>query len=468
MVVFVSLLRVTSLAAAQTDPRTDASAHFQRGTDLFNEGRYDAALAEFQRAYDIAPAPPVLYNLARVHAELGHPVEAAHAYARYLSEGGGTLPAARRAEVERALETQRERIGHLRVESNVAGAVVSVDGIDVATTPLSEPLELGSGSHAIGVRAPGYLGVTRDVSIAGTVDASLAVELRREVEPRGTLRIASTLPGVTVRLDGREVGTTPLGATFPVPAGDHDVTGTRAGYLADARRVHVDEGAEVEVTLAVAPDPDAPAETLSPLELSLPDAPALVRVDGEPVVGTSVRVRIGPHRLTVEVTEREPWASDITLEQDRPLHLAPPLTWTPAERASRVGSAETQRTAGVALTVSGLVLLAVGVPLLIWNESEIASTDAAVVRLNAEIAAMCMPIGPRCDALAAQGAALRASADTQNTLRGLSLGLTVLGAAVGGTGLALWISAPSSDAIDAAAHATLRLGPTGVVLDGTF
>lgn len=455
-------------AMAQSDPRADASAHFERGTDLFNEGRYDAALAEFDRAYEIAPALPVLYNLARVHAELGHPVEAARAYQRYLTEGGDTLPAARRTEVEQALARQRDRIGHLRVEANVEGAIVSVDGNDVATTPLTAPIDLGSGSHAIGVRAPGYEGVTREISIAGTVEASLVVELRREIEARGTLHVTASLAGVTVRIDGREVGTTPLAATFPVPIGVHEVSGERPGYLADSRQVQVDEGADVDVALHVEPDPDAPPETMGELTLRVPDAPLVVRIDDEAMLGRELHLRIGVHRITVEVSERTPWTSEITIDRESPLRLAPPLAWLPDERAERIGASEGQRTAGIALVVSGLALLAVGVPLTLWNESEIAHTDAAIVQLNRDYAAMCMPIGPQCDALAAQGAALRSSADTENTLRWVSITTATLGAIAGATGLVLWMTAPSADAIDEAAHAALRVGPASVSVEGTF
>lgn len=465
----VVVLTAASSAAAQTDPRAEASAHFERGTDLFNEGRYDAALAEFDRAYEIAPALPVLYNLGRVHAELGHPVEAARAYERYLSEGGDTLPAARRTEVEQALARQRDRIGHLRVEANVEGAIVSVDGNDVATTPLAEPIEVGSGTHSIGVRAPGYERVTRDVSIAGTVEASLRVELRREIEARGTLRVGSPLAGVTVQIDGHEVGTTPLAATLPVPAGDHDVTGARAGYLPDTRRVHVDEGAEVEVTLRLAADPSAPPESMGELHLALPHAPFVVHVDDEPMLGDHLELRIGPHRITIEVADRQPWSGEVTIERSAAHELAPPLEWVPEQRAARTGAADTQRAAGIGMSFAGAALLLIGGPLTIWNELQISATDSRVTQLNRDYASMCVPYVPSvCDPLRSEGDSLQASRGTQDTLRWVSIGTTAIGGVLGIVGLALWATTPSHAEIDAAAHATLRLTPGGLAVDGTF
>ena len=50
-----------------------------------------AALAELSRAYELVPRHEVLYNIGRVEVQLGHPVEAARAYERYLAEGGDAV-----------------------------------------------------------------------------------------------------------------------------------------------------------------------------------------------------------------------------------------------------------------------------------------------------------------------------------------------------------------------------------------
>ena len=131
-----------STAAAEEDPRVRAAAHFDRGITFFNEERYDAALAELARAYELAPAHQTLYNLARVHAALGHAVEATRAYERYLQEAGEEIDARRRREAQAALDEQRARVGHLMVRVDVSGATIAVDGVDVATTPLNVPIPL--------------------------------------------------------------------------------------------------------------------------------------------------------------------------------------------------------------------------------------------------------------------------------------------------------------------------------------
>src|SRR5690348_12705741 len=69
------LLACAQPAAAATEPGAPdrsvraARSHFQRGVVLYRSGAYDAALAEFSRAYDAAPNYRILYNLAQIQAQ---------------------------------------------------------------------------------------------------------------------------------------------------------------------------------------------------------------------------------------------------------------------------------------------------------------------------------------------------------------------------------------------------------------
>lgn len=448
----------------------EANEHFERGIALFNEGRFDAALAEFQRAYEVSPAYPVLYNVGRVWAELGRPVEAARAFESYLREGGEAIAAGRRLEVEALLSRELARIGRVGVEANVPGSIVSIDGIDVATTPLAAPIEVGAGRHTIGVRAPGYEGVTRALDVAGGVEERVAVELRPEVVPRGSLRITASVAGVRVRVDGVEVGRTPLDATVPVHAGDHDIVGVRAGYLDDARRVHVEDGAELTVHLRPEVDPAPGPADVGTLDLVLPDARLVVRVDGlERSTLAPLALPVGAHTLEVDAEDREGWRGEVEVPPGAVLTLAPPLSWTDRARHERLASAELGRTAGIVLATAGAALLLGGLALAAWNEVEIARTDARILVLGDEFAAMgCPPRTVRCDEIARELTTLAEGQGAQNALRGVSIVAAIAGAAMAGGGIVLVATAPSEASIDAAAHAELRLGLEGVVLRGAF
>jgi tetratricopeptide (TPR) repeat protein len=67
------------------DPRAEAQKHYQVGRVAFGKGQFREALAEFQKAYESAPIPDLLYNIGRCQEELGDPGAAAKSYERYLA-----------------------------------------------------------------------------------------------------------------------------------------------------------------------------------------------------------------------------------------------------------------------------------------------------------------------------------------------------------------------------------------------
>ena len=456
---------------AQVDPelRARAAAHFDRGIEFFNEHRYDAALAELARAYALAPAHQTLYNLARVHAALGHPVEAAHAYARYLEEAEDAITPARRREAELALALQRRRIGRLLVRTDVPGATLAIDGVDVATAPTSEPIELGAGSHIVELRAPGHESARRSVAIAGEDTTQIEITLRAQRVPRGALSGHSSIPETAITVDGEDVGLTPLSTTLPLSAGEHVIRAARLGYRAQSQTVEIRDGAEAELNFEMRREPSAPPEHLGRVHLLLPSAPFRVLVDQEPTLGVDLELPIGAHTVSIEVTDRRPYEGTIRVQAGRRLEITPPLTWTlEARREQRLGAAA-QQTAGISLSVGGAGLLLAGGVVLIWNETEISRTDDRLRFINGQLRdCRAMGFDRECDALEAEGIALTSDQDTQNVLRGISVTSAVLGAALGGLGVVLWQSSRSDQEIDAAAHARLVIGVQGLRIDGGF
>src|SRR5262245_60839463 len=76
----------------KTPEQKEADRHFKSGVALYNEQKFTEALAEFERAYEIAPAPIVLYNIAACHRDLSHYGEAVKYYNKFLTEGAGKVP----------------------------------------------------------------------------------------------------------------------------------------------------------------------------------------------------------------------------------------------------------------------------------------------------------------------------------------------------------------------------------------
>ncbi|RLB52176.1 MAG: hypothetical protein DRJ42_15505, partial [Deltaproteobacteria bacterium] len=318
----VAAFGVSAAAAQEANPNAnqdanhdqDARAHFRRAIEQFNEENFDAALAEFQRAYAIDPANAILYNIARVYAGQGNAVEAARNYERYLRDGGPDLLPERRAEVEAALETQRSRIGHIEVVVSVDGATIAIDGADVATSPLYEPLAVSAGTVDIEVRAPNHTDVRRRVTVAGGSVERVEVEMQEAVQP-GILRIESEVPGVVIEIDGRHVGETPLNASISLPVGDHRVVARRPGYRSFEEDFHTSQNSRAEIVLEMRPDPFAAAEDLGVLVLGLPDADYEARIDGQAMNQAGLRaLPVGRHRIELVVEDRLPFRGTVNVE----------------------------------------------------------------------------------------------------------------------------------------------------------
>ncbi len=96
-------------AAAQDTAGTDAEAHalFIAGQVAYDEGRYDSALEDFRRAYDLSHRPELLFNVGAAAEHVRHDEEALAAYRQYLAErpeaANRSVVEARVAVLERAI-----------------------------------------------------------------------------------------------------------------------------------------------------------------------------------------------------------------------------------------------------------------------------------------------------------------------------------------------------------------------------
>lgn len=161
------------------EQREEARARFARGVQAFEDGDYKLALIEFNRAYAIAPAYRMLYNIGQVNQQLGQYTAALDALVRYLAEGGDRIPEARRAEVERDIEVLRGRTATVAVRSNQAGAEVYLDDRRLGVTPLG-PVTVDAGEHRVVVRRAGFRPFTQSVVLAGGDALALDARLERE------------------------------------------------------------------------------------------------------------------------------------------------------------------------------------------------------------------------------------------------------------------------------------------------
>jgi hypothetical protein len=139
----------------------------------------------------------------------------------------------------------------LEILCNPDGATVYVDGQEVATTPMIEPVPVLAGDHLIRVDRPGFIAFEEPMSFMDGDEIFLEVEL---LPFAGIVRIVTAEPGATVLLDGQAAGTTPY--EDEVTLGEHTFTVRRARYEDWTQTAVINAGEEYffEATLVAVPD----------------------------------------------------------------------------------------------------------------------------------------------------------------------------------------------------------------------
>jgi tetratricopeptide (TPR) repeat protein len=103
-----SSIAPVGLARGQDAPPSadeEARVRFAAGRLALAARRYDDALTDFERAYELSHRPALLFNLAHVHTLLAHREEALALYRRYLDEAEPSESDRARAEEQIAVLT---------------------------------------------------------------------------------------------------------------------------------------------------------------------------------------------------------------------------------------------------------------------------------------------------------------------------------------------------------------------------
>lgn len=149
---------------------------------------------------------------------------------RTAPEAPPTAPAAKAAEPESpaapAPRADREpATGSVEVTAGVEGAAVYLDDQRVGETPYRQD-RMAPRRYAVRVEKPGYRPFRGEVRVTAGRRARVAASLALESP---VLRVESDVPGASVFVDRRYLGTTPLEARDIAP-GAHDITVSAEGY----------------------------------------------------------------------------------------------------------------------------------------------------------------------------------------------------------------------------------------------
>jgi hypothetical protein len=423
------------------DAKSEARSRFDGGLTLFEEGNNAAALAEFQRAYDLIPNPVVLFNIGLVYAAMNRPADAADALQKVVKEPAGLSPDI----VTRANQTlsqQLGRIAEVTIECNVP-ATIEVDNVEAAKAPLAGPLKMAGGSHIVGAIAAGYTPQRKQLSVAGGAKGSLEFNLTPMEGRLAHLSLKSRLPGADVVLDGETVGRTPLTSSLTLMPGGHKVELVRPGYRTARTELTLGDGASGEIALDPEEDRAEIARGGGDLKLAITETEALVTVDGTPrgPYTTSLRLAPGTHHLLVERGGFRPNERDVDVAAGQTTVIPVALDPTPEMRELYVGRARSQRTWAWISIGGGLALAGGSTGFLLYNSSAKddarADRDAATGRLERK-EGVCDTSSINGDVDACNRAILSAQ-DTLDSVKGRDvIGYVGVGVGVAATGLGLF------------------------------
>ncbi|AKV03555.1 Thiol-disulfide isomerase and thioredoxin [Labilithrix luteola] len=168
---------VTHVAHAQDRGIDEGRTRFTRGIELYKEGNFHAALAEFRAAYAAAPSFRIHYNLGQTLYQLQDYAGAMRAFEQYLAEGGDKIDGERRKEIEDDLVKLRSRTAKVTFAVNVSPAEISIDD-EPRGMVQQQPLLVSAGRRRISVTASGYQTETRVLDVAGAQELELKFELK--------------------------------------------------------------------------------------------------------------------------------------------------------------------------------------------------------------------------------------------------------------------------------------------------
>ncbi|AUX24981.1 uncharacterized protein SOCEGT47_055220 [Sorangium cellulosum] len=157
---------------------------YLNGVQAASESRWEAARAMFLAARALHPHYTIAGNLGDCELHLGRYREAAEHLALYVRElkKDATSTAEERARGEAAYAAARAKVGALVLQVSVERAAVLVDGVQMGTTPLVDPLFVEPGMHTVVVEREGYVTEKLAVNVAAGGEITSVVTLRKPAE----------------------------------------------------------------------------------------------------------------------------------------------------------------------------------------------------------------------------------------------------------------------------------------------
>jgi len=380
-IVFLACAAQASTAEPDGDAVREAKERHARGLHLFENGDNGGALAEFERANELAPSRLLLYRIALVYVAMNKPVDALDSLDEVLSDTGSLKPEYL-AHAKAAKEEQQRRIGELVIKANVPAAI-EIDGARAGEAPLSAPLAVAAGEHIVAVVAKGHIPMRQSVTVTAQGRTELAFELQPTEAKLAHVTVHSPLLGAEVRVDDELLGKTPFAEPVTVLPGKHVFEMQRPGYMIARRTLNLGDGVYSAVSFDPDEDSSADAEH-GRLRLAADPGDVQVTIDGRArgTYSQPIALPAGLHVVKLERIGFEPLErlADVTANGETEVKVS--LRPSEKVRVAQAAHASSYKSWAVASLVSG-VLVAGGFSwMAIWSNGKLPSVRDNLAQLQ--------------------------------------------------------------------------------------
>ncbi|HWA75782.1 MAG TPA: TonB-dependent receptor [Polyangiaceae bacterium] len=322
----------------------EADAEFTLGSEAYQAGDYQRALAHYLASNRLARNRNVLFNIARCYEQLKQFPDAHRYYTRALH---GETDESAIARINDSIARVSPRVAVLEIVSEPPGARIYLDRKDLGergTAP--QRMAMPPGTYRVIAELDGWEdAISAPVEIKiGSVE-TVTLRLNRIV---GVIHVPGPA-GAAVRLDADN---SPKICNAPcdvhAPPGQHTVILSKPGY----RTLRVPVNSEAKKTANI--QPDLVPETGS-LVVNADEQDAAIEIDDvtQGFTPAILNVPVGPHHVRVTLRGFKPIERDLVIEPSKQLHWDVRLVSSDSvEAASRIEESVEDAPASVSLVNS--------------------------------------------------------------------------------------------------------------------
>ncbi len=189
LTVITALWSVPSAKAGSASPKAVALSLLRQARKDMAAGSCAKAIDKLHRGYRTHRhyVFPMLEGICLLRMD--RPLEAKAMLLEARSVGAGQMAARHKRLIASKLKAVATRLKYDKISIQTvppSGVRIELDGTDMGTSPLTEPLVVNRGSHSLTASAPGRKSVTMTIEAQGGTTRTLTVRLTRQAPARNT------------------------------------------------------------------------------------------------------------------------------------------------------------------------------------------------------------------------------------------------------------------------------------------